>query len=58
MLILDEPFNALDVKAVAEMRVLLLELKSQGKTILLASHNAGDIRALCDHVYEMEVQTS
>lgn len=58
VLILDEPFNALDAKAVAEMRALLLELKSQGKTILLASHNAEDIRTLCDHVYEMEVQTA
>ena len=58
VLILDEPFNALDAKAVAEMRALLLELKAQGKTILLASHNAEDIRTLCDHVYEMEVQTA
>ncbi len=55
VLILDEPFNALDAKAVAEMRALLLDLKSQGKTILLASHNAADISALCDHVHEMEV---
>lgn len=58
VLILDEPFNALDAKAVAEMRTLLLELKSQGKTILLASHNAEDIRTLCDQVHEMEVQTA
>ena len=58
VLILDEPFNALDAKAVGEMRTLLLGLKSQGKTILLASHNAEDIRALCDHVHEMEVHVS
>ena len=58
VLILDEPFNALDAKAVGEMRTLLLDLKSQGKTILLASHNAEDIRALCDHVHEMEVHVS
>lgn len=58
VLILDEPFNALDAKAVAEMRDLLLGLKAQGKTILLASHNAEDIRTLCDNVHEMEVHTS
>ena len=58
VLILDEPFNALDAKAVREMRALLLDLKSQGKTILLASHNAEDIRTLCDHVHEMEVHVS
>ncbi len=58
VLILDEPFNALDAATTAQMRALLLELKSQGKTILLASHNAEDIRTLCDHVHEMEVHSS
>ena len=55
VLILDEPFNGLDAATVAEMRKLLLELKEKGKTILLASHNAEDIRTLCDFVHEMEV---
>lgn len=55
VLILDEPFNALDAATTAQMRELLLDLKSQGKSILLASHNAEDIRTLCDHVHEMEV---
>lgn len=55
VLILDEPFNALDAATVADMRELLLELKTRGKTILLASHNAEDIRTLCDFVHEMEV---
>lgn len=54
ILILDEPFNGLD-KAVAEnMRRLLLELKGEGKTILLASHNQADIDRLCDTVCEMD----
>ena len=30
------------------------ELKKEGKTILLASHNEEDIRILCDRVYEMD----
>lgn len=55
VLILDEPFNGLDAATVAEVRALLRELKAQGKTILLASHNAEDIRTLCDKVHEMEV---
>ena len=53
-LILDEPFNGLDKHGVAEIRELLLDLKTGGKTILLASHNDEDIRILCDHVYEMD----
>lgn len=53
-LILDEPFNGLDKHGVKDIRRLLLELKDQGKTILLASHNSEDIRILCDKVYEMD----
>lgn len=54
LLILDEPFNGLDKHGVAEIRKILLELKQEGKTILLASHNEEDIRILCDRVYEMD----
>lgn len=54
LLILDEPFNGLDKHGVGEIRKILLELKEQGKTILLASHNEEDIRILCDRVYEMD----
>ncbi len=53
ILILDEPMNGLDNEGVQEMRRLFGELKQQGKTILLASHNRDDIEILCDHVYKM-----
>lgn len=54
ILILDEPMNGLDKDGVQDMRQYLLDLKSQGKTILIASHSAEDIDALCDSVCEME----
>lgn len=54
ILILDEPMNGLDKKGVQEMRELFLQMKIEGKTILLASHNREDIDVLCDKVYEME----
>lgn len=54
ILILDEPMNGLDNTGVQDIRALLLELKAQGKTILLASHNHEDIAALCDTVHEMD----
>ncbi len=54
ILILDEPMNGLDNEGVQEMRRLFGELKQQGKTILLASHNRDDIEILCDHVYKMD----
>ncbi len=55
ILILDEPMNGLDKSGVTDVRELLLELKEQEKTIILASHNKEDIDVLCDHVYEMEM---
>lgn len=53
-LVLDEPFNGLDHRGVEEIRALLLKQIKKGKTMILASHNAEDIRILCDEVYEMD----
>lgn len=55
ILILDEPFNGMDKNGTKEIRELLLRMKEEGKTILLASHSADDIEILCDEVYEMEM---
>jgi ABC-2 type transport system ATP-binding protein len=41
-------------EGVADMRKYLLDLKEQGKTILIASHSAEDIDVLCDTVCEMD----
>lgn len=54
LLILDEPMNGLDKEGVKDMRKYLLDLKNQGKTILLASHSSEDIDILCDTVCEMD----
>ena len=54
VIILDEPMNGLDIEGVKQVRQLLLELKNEGKTMLLASHNSEDIRHLCDKVYRMD----
>jgi len=54
ILILDEPFNGLDKHGVKHMRALLDNLRSKGKTIILASHNQADIDELCDTVCEMD----
>lgn len=54
LLILDEPMNGLDKEGTSDMRKYLLELKAQGKTILIASHSAEDIETLCDTVCEMD----
>lgn len=52
ILILDEPFNGLDKQGVAQIKQLLLELKSPDRLILLTSHIAGDIEELSDYIFE------
>ena len=54
ILILDEPMNGLDHQGVEEVREILRNLRDEGKTIILASHNKEDIETLCDEVYEMD----
>lgn len=54
LLLLDEPMNGLDKQGVADMRALFAALRDQGRTILMASHQAEDIDTLCDTVCEMD----
>jgi len=54
ILLLDEPMNGLDNQGVKDMKKLLMELRGQGKTIILASHHMEDITELCDVVYRMD----
>lgn len=54
ILILDEPFNALDFKTYNDTKELIRILHAEGKTILLTSHNYEDIETLCDQVYVLE----
>lgn len=54
LLILDEPLNGLDKNSVLHIRSLIKDLRTQGKTVILASHNQMDIDELCDTVCEMD----
>lgn len=54
ILLLDEPLNGIDKHGVKDMRELLIKLREEGKTIILASHSAEDIDMLCDTVSEMD----
>ena len=42
--------NGLNNRGVEDMRRLFLGLREDGVTILMASHNPLDIRALCDTI--------
>ena len=54
LLILDEPASGLDPRARVEMRELLKELKSMGKTIIISSHILPELAELCTHIAIME----
>lgn len=54
ILVLDEPFNALDYKTYSDMKELIRALRAERKTILLTSHNYEDIETLCDRIYALE----
>jgi len=50
ILILDEPTSGLDPIGIREMKDLILDMKSQGKTIFMCSHLLGDVQDICDRV--------
>ncbi|WP_129595923.1 ABC transporter ATP-binding protein [Anaerophilus nitritogenes] len=54
LLILDEPFNALDKTGIEIVRSILMKMKEEGKIILLTSHNKEDITLLCNEVFEIK----
>jgi len=49
VLVLDEPTNGLDPQGIIDIRNLILELGSQGRTIILASHILDEIEKVCTH---------
>ncbi len=50
LLILDEPTNGLDPTGMADMRVTIRKLASEGCTVLLSSHLLGEVQQICDRV--------
>lgn len=54
IIILDEPYNALDFSANKEITKIIMELKEEGRTILLTSHQHEYLEKLCDTMYYIE----
>lgn len=54
LVVLDEPFNGLDLEACHVLQSLLLKLKSKGKTIIITSHVLQTLTSICDAIHFLE----
>jgi ABC-2 type transport system ATP-binding protein len=50
IVLLDEPMSGLDPVGRRDLRNLILQLKSEGKTVFFSTHILSDAEALCDRV--------
>ena len=49
VILLDEPFTGVDVKTEARIITLLRELRDEGRTMLVSTHNLGSVTEFCDY---------
>ncbi|MGN0320120.1 MAG: ABC transporter ATP-binding protein [Lachnospira sp.] len=54
IVILDEPFNALDKKSVLNVKDIILGLKSDNRLVILSSHDGKLLEEVTDKIYEIE----
>jgi ABC-2 type transport system ATP-binding protein len=54
LLILDEPTSALDPMSRVQVRQLLIDLRSRGKSVFLSSHQLSEIELICDRVFFLQ----
>lgn len=54
ILILDEPFNGLDIESCRIIRSIILGLKERNKTIIVTSHIIETLTNLCDYIHYLE----
>lgn len=54
ILILDEPFNALDEETIEKIKNIIIEMKKQDKIIILSCHDREDLMMLSDIIVEIQ----
>jgi ABC-2 type transport system ATP-binding protein len=54
IMVLDEPFNGLDLETCRNIRSILLGLKEKGKTIVVTSHILETLTNMCDEIHLLE----
>lgn len=59
LIILDEPTTGLDPLGTRDMKEMIIELRNQGKTVVMCSHQLDDVEDVCDRIailYEGELK--
>ncbi len=50
LVLLDEPTSGLDPLGTRDMKDMILELRAQGKTVVMSSHLLADVQDVCDRI--------
>lgn len=54
ILVLDEPFNALDTAGCGILKSILADYKEEGKTVIISAHDKMVTEEVCDEIITME----
>ena len=50
VLVLDEPFNGIDLETTQKLKIIINALRERGKTVILTSHILESLTSLCDSI--------
>lgn len=54
IMLLDEPFNSLDLESVELLKKIIPKLKDEGKTIIVTSHIIETLTEICDEIHYLK----
>jgi ABC-2 type transport system ATP-binding protein len=56
-MVLDEPFNGIDLESSERLFLILQKIRDYGKTIILSSHILSSLTTICDKIHHLEKGT-
>ncbi len=54
IVILDEPFNGLDIESSKVLSLIITRLKEKGRTIIITSHILESLTSICDYIHYLD----
>jgi ABC-2 type transport system ATP-binding protein len=56
LLLMDEPTNGMDIPSKSQFRKVVAESMSEGRTIIISTHQVHDVEQLLDHILILSVR--